>query len=83
VEVQTEALLDSITQDYCFSVKKQSYIIYNEEATYLGEPERRAFAPGEFEELKAYAPEFENVANAIWTPEVVAAWMEKRQGDRS
>jgi len=78
VEIKTEALLDSITQDYCFSVKKQNYIIYNGEATYLGEPERRAFAPGEFEELKAYAPEFEKAANAIWTPEVVSAWRRDR-----
>jgi len=81
MDVKTEVLLDSITQDFCFSVKKQHYILYEGDFKYyLGEPERRAFEPGEWDELREYAPEFEPAAAVLWTPEIVAAWHKKAQG---
>lgn len=79
MEIKQEIILDSATPDGCFSIKKQNYIEIDGQRNYVGQPERRAFCPGEFEEIEVYAPELMPMAQAIWTDEIIAAWQEQAQ----
>lgn len=74
-----EVILDNLNDSGCFSVRKWEYV-ENESGNcnYIGEPERRAFCPGQLEELRDYAPELVERATSIWTPEIIAAWKQKQ-----
>lgn len=78
MKIKTEIIFDSGTPDSCFSVRKQNYIEIEGVKNYLGQAHRCTFCPGEFDEIKAYAPELEEMAKALWTPKVIAAWDAKQ-----
>lgn len=78
METKYEVILDSATADGCFSIKKQEYIEFNGNHIDTKSPERCTFSPGQFAELKEYAPEFEAMAKAIWTTAVIEAWQSKQ-----
>lgn len=82
MEIKQEIIFDSGTADGCFSVRKQNYIEINGLRQDIGQPERRAFYPGEFEALESYAPELVDTFRAIWTPDVIAAWEAKQAAIR-
>lgn len=77
MEIKQEIVLDSATADGCCSIRKQNYIEIDGQRSYLGQIERRAFCPGEFDKLAEYAPTFETMAKAIWTDDIISAWQNK------
>ena len=77
MEIKQEVIFDCGTTDGCFSVRKQKYMEIDGQRVDVGQPERRAFCPGEFEELQEYAPELYSTFETLWTQEVITAWSEK------
>jgi hypothetical protein len=76
-DVTLKTTLDSVADDGSFSIIKQRYTEVEGVEMEVGLPERRAFMPGEFDELSQYAPEFKSMCDYLWTPERVAAWKGK------
>ena len=74
LEVKEEVIYDSGTIDLTFSMRKQKYIEMDGERHYLGDPERLAVCPGDFESVERFAPELLPVFRSLWTPAIVTAY---------
>ena len=53
------------------------------ERHYLGDPERLAVSPGDFESVERFAPELLPVFRALWTPAIVATYKTRMEAMRS
>ena len=74
-----EVIIDCISPAGSFSVRKLEYVEAEDGSReYIGEPERRAFCPGQLDDLREYAPEAVEQAAAIWTAEIAAEWKAKQ-----
>jgi hypothetical protein len=77
MEIKTEVIFDSGKSDLTYSLRKQRYVIdYAGIKHYIDQPERLAVAPGDFEQVKAFAPELLTIFQAIWTPDIIASYKE-------
>jgi len=74
MELMYEAIFDSGTADHTYSLRKQRYIEIDGIRQDIGQPERVAVVPGDFDIVKSFAPELLETFEALWTPEVIGKW---------
>ena len=79
MDIQTETIFDNGTPDMCFSLKKQKYITVDGMRHDIGQPERVAVCPGDFDIVESFAPELLQTFETLWAPDVVRLWAEHQR----
>lgn len=77
MEIKHEIIYDSGTSDFCFSLRKQKYIEIESQKVDVGQPERLAVCPGDFEAVEVFAPELLPIMQGFWTQEIIGSYRAK------